>query len=657
MAEVILGIDTGGTYTDGVLLDFESRAILRKVKTLTTKNDLTICILNALDALLPENPDEIQLVSISTTLATNAVAEGKRKPVALFLLGYDQELVKEFHFDAHLATPSYFFVEGGHDLEGNPQVPLDVAGLKKAAKGVKGRVDAVAVSGYFSPLNTTHEEQAARILTEMVDLPFVIGSQLSSRLDSIKRATTATLNASLLSPLSEFIGSIEEALRLRGVGAPLMIMHSDGSLMDAERVKAYPIETVHSGPAASAVGARFLTGVDKSLVIDIGGTTTDIAIIDKGRVNVSDRGTRVGEFNTAVRAADVRSFGLGGDSELRIGAEDQIIIGPRRVVPLSYLAEKFPQVGEYLESTSRQFRRDRISPNNLEFWFLQREPKRLINNQIAREVIKLLEKGPISIARILDKMELFHPMQFDGQQLIREEIVGRASLTPTDLFHVTGEFAPWDTGAAEVSAGIFARLLGIQVDSLVGMVKDLMAETIVEEVVKYITRQPLERYPEYVPLHDMGTWLFEENIKQNNPYLGNQIKLKMPVVGIGAPAELLLPRVAELLHTDLILPEHYEVANAIGAIVGSVVINKEAWIYPKLRNMFPVGYYLQTENERQVFSTSDLAISAAEELLTAQASAEIEKSGAQISEVEITRLPEGAESYRIRVTAIGNPLI
>ena len=220
---------------------------------------------------------------------------------------------KAINLNSQLATSNFFFIEGGHDLEGRPQARLDIEALLDAAKSIQQQVDAVSISGYFSPLNTAHEERAAEVLSEVLSQPYVLGSQLSSRLNSIKRATTAALNASLLTHLNVFIESIEDALHLRGIQAPLMIMHSDGSLMRAETVKPFPIETVHSGPAASAVGAHFLAEVDKALVVDIGGTTTDIAIVDQGRAECNnEQGTKVGDFNTAVRAADVRSIGLGG---------------------------------------------------------------------------------------------------------------------------------------------------------------------------------------------------------------------------------------------------------------------------------------------------------------------------------------------------------
>jgi N-methylhydantoinase A/oxoprolinase/acetone carboxylase beta subunit len=114
-----------------------------------------------LDKLIPADPRQIRLVSISTTLATNAIAEGKGRPVALFLLGYDADLVKRFQFEGHFATSNYYYFQGGHNLHGEEQAPLESQAIREKAAAIKEEVDAFAVSGYFSPFNASHEEQAS----------------------------------------------------------------------------------------------------------------------------------------------------------------------------------------------------------------------------------------------------------------------------------------------------------------------------------------------------------------------------------------------------------------------------------------------------------------------------------------------------------------
>lgn len=657
MIDVVLGIDTGGTYTDGVILDHQTRQVLKKVKTLTTKHDLSICILKVLDELIEPDNYMVKLVSISTTLATNAIAEGKGGKVALFLLGYDPELIHNFKFADQFGTPDFYYFQGGHDLSGNPQGPLDEIRIQEISEELNYQVDAIAISGYFSPFNNQHEIAAAEIALKSSQAPVVMGSQLSSKLNSIQRATTATLNASLLSLLAEFIQSMRKSIKERKIEAPLMVMHSDGGLMDADKVQSHPVETIHSGPAASAIGAKYLSEIDKALVIDIGGTTTDLAIIDQERLKINEGGTIVGKYNTAVRAADVCSIGLGGDSLLSLNVENRLTIGPQRVTPVAYLAQSAPQIKDYLERELPARMRKRFSRDNFEFWFIQNKPQRVITNDRSREVVNLLKNGPLALTKILDELQIFHPLQFNGQELIRQGIIGRSSITPTDLLHVTGEFSPWDVESASIVVDWFARMASIDAEDLAHRVRELMAETITCEIISFITKIPFTRLPEYAPSTALGQWLVEESLYEKNLFLGNQVFLKMPIIGIGAPAGIFLPRVAELLDTELILPEHHEVANAIGAVAGSVILTQDAWMYPQLKGMHPVGYYLQVKEKRLRFPTSEDAIGYAKEHLTSLVSREASTAGAANPIVEFEKIPEGAESYRLRATAIGNPKI
>lgn len=654
MTEWVLGVDTGGTYTDGVLLDYHDRRVLATTKTPTTHHDLRACILTALDDLLPEDRSRIRLVSISTTLATNAIAEGKGHPVGLLLLGYDPDLAQKFSFERRYAAPYIAYVRGGHDLTGSEAEPLDQDQIERSVRGWRDQIDAVAVSGYFSPFNPSHEEAAAELIGATVDLPVVLGHQLSTRLNSVERATTAALNGALIPILREFAEAMRAALTQRGIEAPLMVLRGDGALTPAPAAAVRPVETVHSGPAASAIGASFLSGQERGLVIDIGGTTTDLAVLDGGRVRVREEGTLVGGFRTAVRAADVRSIGLGGDSLIAMDVEDQIVVGPERVTPLSQLAWQHPEVAADLKGRAGRLTQ-RPSPDSIEYWFLQREPRRRVQDDRARQALDLLRHGPQSVPHIMDRLGIIHPIQCDGPQLIRQGIIGRSSLTPTDLLHLTGEFDRWDAEAAAVGAEFLAKLNGVGADAFIERVKRWMAERIVAEIVSHISGQPVERSPYYVGPQDLGGWLLDESLNRRNPYLASEIRLQMPIIGIGAPAGIFLPPVAELLRTELVLPPHYEVANAVGAVAGSAVVEKEAWILPQLRNLQLAGYFAQVGGERSRFATLDAAITAARQSLTEQAKAEIRQAGVDEPTLDFERLPDGAESYRLRVRAVGNP--
>jgi N-methylhydantoinase A/oxoprolinase/acetone carboxylase beta subunit len=650
----VIGIDTGGTYTDGVLLDQKTRQVLAKTKTLTTRGDLTQCILKAIDALLPGDPSSIKLVSISTTLATNAIAEGKGRKIALYLLGYDRGLVNRFHFQERFATSDYFFFAGGHTLEGTELSPLDVRSIQLKTKSIASEVEAIAVSGYFSPVNSEHEEVALTVIEENCDLPVVLGHQLYARLDSIKRATTASLNASLLSILQDFLHSMLVALEQRSVQAPLMIVRGDGGLMRESVARRMPVETIHSGPAASAIGGKSLADVEQALVIDIGGTTTDLALLEGGRVAVSERGTSVGGFATGVRAAKVRSIGLGGDSQIRLDMEDRLLIGPSRVVPLAYIAHLEPRVSEELLRTQAGGLR-RLSSDVLEYWFLQQRPTKPLKNERAARVVEMLEKGPLALPDILARVGVFHPLQFDGPGLLNQEIVGRAGLTPTDFMHLSGDFNPWDTRASISGIRILAMLAGRSIEELAALVMNNIHERLISEIIHFLSGHTTRWDPGRGRVESLGQWLLAEHLYNLDKHLGSTIHLKIPIIGLGAPANIVLPRLAESFGTDLILPEHFEVANAIGAVVASVITVREALVIPQLRDLHLVGYTVRCEQVGERFPELGSALEFASEVATEAALRGALEAGAQEPVVEVKQLPDGFDGFRMQARAIGNP--
>jgi N-methylhydantoinase A/oxoprolinase/acetone carboxylase beta subunit len=314
-----------------------------------------------------------------------------------------------------------------------------------------------------------------------------------------------------------------------------------------------------------------------------------------------------------VRAAKVRSIGLGGDSFIGFDLEDRLTVGPARVTPLSYLASADPRVAQDL---SRLFERKnkKLTPDHIEYWFLQHEPRRPVRNEQGREVIELLRQRPMALPDILERMGLFHPLQFGGPTLIAQEIIGRAALTPTDLLHLNGTYAPWDKDAAEIGARLMAGFGKLTVEALIEEVMKIITERIAAEVVSFISAKSLERASAYVDPDDLGLWLFEESLYQKHPYLGSTVALKIPIIGIGAPAKIFLPRVAEMLHTELIVPDHFQVANAVGAVAGCVMVHEEAWIIPQTRGLHIVGYYVQSGGERTRFSKLDPAIEYAQKI-------------------------------------------
>jgi N-methylhydantoinase A/oxoprolinase/acetone carboxylase beta subunit len=653
---LVLGIDTGGTYTDGVLLEYHSRQVIASHKSLTTKRDFSIGIERVIEGIDIQNPSEIRMVSVSTTLATNAIAEGKGKRVALILIGYDPELIASFGMESRFATPDYYYFRGGHDLHGRQQAELDLSGILAKVNQIKDDTDAIAVSSYFSPLNPEHENRVYEAISSVCDLPVVMGHQLSTKLGSVERATTAALNASLLTVLQDFIIAVRRAMERRGIEAPLMVVRGDGTLMSDEFAARTPVETIHSGPAASSIGGRFLSGLEDALVVDIGGTTTDFALINQGQVDISEEGAIVADYKTAVKAANLLSIGLGGDSHIRINRQKSISIGPQRVVPLSYLADQHTQVHNRLKVIGKRIWAQSGS-DWIEFWFLIRDPKdeRIALGENGKRLIKLLQSGPQPVPEILQALNLLHAAQLGVEDLLRQEIIGRAGLTPTDLLHIEGRYSPWNVEAAEIAREVVCRQLLLNPEEFNQIIWARMTETIMSAVVSFLINKRVSDFHQLE--NDLGAWFFRNSLYQDHPQLETLIRLRQPIIGIGAPADIFLRQVAEKFHTELILPRHYQVANAVGAIAGSVMVTEEILVYPHLTGdgMDVIGYYVQASQERMEYENLAEALKYSRKLSREKAFSAALRSGADSPHVRIDEWADGIDTYRVRARAVGNP--
>jgi len=573
-----LGLDTGGTYTDAVLLA-DGRRVIASAKSLTTPWNLAIGIAKAIRAvldLLPEglSREDVMLVSMSTTLATNAVVENRFSPVCTLLIGFDDAMVERSGLQRHRGGDLIVRVQGGHGATGDESAPLDEAAVRSAVMEHGAQVDAFAVAANFSVRNPAHELRARKLIRALCQKPVTCAHELSSKLDAPRRALTAALNARLTPQIERLIEALSQVLADETIHAPLMIVKGDGSLMKAEIAIEYPVETILSGPAASVVGAGHLTGLADFVVADMGGTTTDIAVVSQGRPVISGQGALVGVWRTMVEAVDVRTSGLGGDSETRFDRQHRLRVGPRKVMPLSLLAQTFPAALPQLRSIAEL---GRLPDHATQFAF--RNPDRAAPAHLSileRRVWEALDLEPRQVSaavRSASGLEALHRLADAGLAAI-------AAFTPSDAMHVLDKQHDWCREAAECGARILAAEEHNARASLAADSPRGICERTYEHVVREASRAVLAAALAHDPgieAHSkgwgaLGARLIEDIVagRSFSKLLQATIELARPLVAIGAPAGAYYPEVARRLGVGLVIPPHAAVCNAVGAVAGVV---------------------------------------------------------------------------------------
>ena len=495
---IALGIDTGGTYTDAVLVNQTNGAVLAATKALTTHRDLSIGIGQAIAGVFapaaalnggtPIHPADVGMVGLSTTLATNAIVEGQGSPVCLLLIGYDPAVIQRFGFERELVTRDVVYLRGGHTVDGNEAASLDEDAARAAILARRDKVAAFAVSGYFSVRNPAHELRVKALVEELTGHPVTCGHELTTKLDAIRRATTVALNASLIPILHDLIRTVRRSLDDLGIAAPLMIVKGDGSLVRSEWAVQRPIETILSGPAASVVGAWHVAGRKDVWVVDVGGTTTDIAALRNGRPRLNPEGARVGGWRTMVEAADVYTVGLGGDSHVRVpmyGESDALhpIIGPQRALPLCRLASEHPAIIDDLRQ-QLTVRKKALYPFLGQFIMLRRRVAGLSDKD--QELLALLDDGPRALFWFAQQRQYTALLTGRIDRLIAQQAVLRAAFTPTDALHALGRFDAWDAEAAHLGAAILAAQAGISAEAFCEQVVRAMSDRVATELVSKV---------------------------------------------------------------------------------------------------------------------------------------------------------------------------
>jgi len=529
-----IGVDTGGTFTDAVLLDLDTGRISKTSKRPTTHYDVSLGVMAALtDVLENIEINAVANIALSTTLATNAIAEGHGAGVGLVVIGP----VKLFD----LPVVSVRYIDGGHNHLGVEVKPLEPERIVETVLSLKGHVDAYAIAASMSVENPSHELVVAKAI-ELLDPKPVFCSHLISRRSGImERAATAVFHARLMPILMDFVSRLKQLAKEKRITADMKIIRGDATAVDLESAVSRAAQTVASGPAATAYFGAMSAVNQTALIVDVGGTTTDIALVEQGRPVISNRGSLIDRWLTHVDAVKIHTVGIGGDSHVTIDRTGQLTIGPGRVQSLA-MSPGIADPERWLGSGAHG--RYIVRPGT-------------DKDGSGDPVLEHLRHGGAAFAELKERtgMSEFSLERRIGELAFHRQVV-EIGFTRTDALHVLGELAFGDATLSAAGARTLAGMRNQPVETFCKAVVEVTQKKISSAIVAFLAAHVTGRDTAPTP-----------PVEQPNPLFSTIIQLAIPIVGMGAAAGKLLPEVAKRFETRIVFPPYYEVGNAAGAIM------------------------------------------------------------------------------------------
>jgi len=462
---VRIGVDVGGTNTDAVLMD--GRDILASTKQPTTA-DVSSGVAAAIAAVLAQggvSAKVVRSVMVGTTHFTNALVERKRlEPVGVLrlaspsgealppLTGWPIELVD-------CVGGNIFLLPGGYEVDGREIAPFDAAAVRAAAETLKARgIGAVAITSAFAPVNASMEEQAAEIVRAVHPQAAVTRSNAIGRIGFIERENAAILNAALSTLAGAVIASFERALKELGIAAPLYISQNDGTLISADQAAAHPVLTIGSGPTNSMRGAAFLTGVQDGIVMDVGGTTTDIGVLANGFPRESSVAVDIGGVRTNFRMPDILAIGLGGGTRVHLDPT----LYAARAVPAEALRVGPDSVGYRIAEDAMLFGGDTLTASDVAV---------AAGKAAFGDVARLPDLSAATIAAVWDRFQAMLEDGVDRMKTVRGDVtilaVGGGNFLIADKLKGAAKVVRPPHAAVANAVGAAIAQVGAQVEQIV----------------------------------------------------------------------------------------------------------------------------------------------------------------------------------------------
>lgn len=671
-----IGIDTGGTYTDIVVYDMESGRVLGSGKTPTTKDHLEVCILRALDSMDQSYIHQAELLALSTTLATNACLENKGGRAKCLMIGMNPEsmnnLDQVYGSYGFRDLDQLVFIEGKPEhLFDEPEDP-DWEELKEKGAELFRGCRAVGITQIYPDANGGRFEQEAEKILKKEGFQVTTAWNMFHDVDVLRRGAGTLLNARLIPIISDFLDAVRRALSERHLKMPIAIVAGNGNQMAEAVACERPVETLLSGPAASAVGGSVISGEPDGILVDMGGTTTDIALIREGEPVLADQGISIGQWRTTVKGLYVDTTLLGGDSEV-LFENGRILLGKERVIPLSALVQMFPAQKEQIIHRLHALAESGKKHTRMlhEFLVLQNnilaDPD--LRDRYTPEEIRICEalrNGPLILEDFAEAAgeSVYKP---GTERLEAEGVIMRSGLTPTDMMVLKGDIDLYGEDSARAVREAVRFLIqntdpeyyrmsgrgktvypvrdhgadaGDEKKTAETRPEEAVADEVYRLVEKKMYRRIVEilmaqqhpgqrRYLEQDGVKRMIDWSFEEARKGGaEDWAGMRIHTDLPIIGVGAPVHIFLPAVAEYLGTRAVIHPFAGVANALGAIAGKVSARVSIHVKADYQGAVPDGFSVTDGRGKHKFEHYEDAEKYAEKTARKLAAEEARRQGA-----------------------------
>jgi len=618
-----IGIDTGGTCTDAVIYDMKAKTILAVGKTLTTKSNLEIGITRVLDSLPQDLLMQADTIALSTTLATNACVENKGCRAKLLIIGTDPSIIgrlKDVLAGYGIDDMSQLIVldAKAENMFSEPFDP-DWEELRRKAPELFADCDCVGIVQTFQASNGGRFELTAlRILREELTIPLTNAYDICKETDFLKVCASTLLNARLIPLITEFMQAVHHVMQAHHLDIPLMIVRSDGTLMSEEMARTCPVETLLCGPAASVIGGGELSQEDNCLILDMGGTTTDIAMVRNAEPIRAAEGILIGQYQTSIKGVDARAISLGGDTAVRF-KDQKLFLDTTRIIPISILVSEYPQIMPALETLSR---REHSHTRMIhEFYVLQKDIcGKTGYSETEYRICEALRNGPLITLDLVDQLgaDLYH---LDTRRLEQEGVIMKSGITPTDMMVLKGDLTLYDATAARRMLSYVAMNLDTDPDKIPDLVYEMVIHKMYKSLGAYILDQQYPGRNGYFhpsrteelldTCYELARVRYsegEEAVRKTYDAADINLKTSLPLVGIGAPVHVFLPEVAKLFGTRAVLSEYSHVANALGAAAGHRTATVDVVIAADYDGFSLSGYSVMTGCTKHIFEEPEEAI-------------------------------------------------